>query len=55
VNWNILVTVGKEINRDSRSSGERNWTSLLIYILTEYFGISNPKKVIALYVENKFD
>ena len=24
VNWNILVTEGKEINRDIESSGERN-------------------------------
>jgi hypothetical protein len=28
VNWNILVAVGKEINRDSQSSGERNGNSL---------------------------
>ena len=28
VNQNIVVTRGKEINRDSISSGERTWTSL---------------------------
>ena len=26
----------------------------MIYVSTEYFGISNPKKVIALYVEDKW-
>ena len=25
VNWNILVTKGKKIKRDFKSSGERNW------------------------------
>lgn len=25
VNWNISVAKGKKINRDSESSGERNW------------------------------
>lgn len=27
MNWNILVTIGKEINRDSVSSDERKWKS----------------------------
>lgn len=30
VNQNIVVTRGKEINRDSISSGERTWTSLFV-------------------------
>ena len=25
MNWNILVVKGKEINKDSVSSGERKW------------------------------
>ena len=34
VNWNILVTVGKKINRDSGSSGERTWKGLF-FVLPE--------------------
>lgn len=39
MNWNILVTVGKEINRDFISSGERKWISLVIIIILNELGI----------------
>ena len=34
--WNISVPGGKEIKRDSESSGERNWISPKVFINTSW-------------------
>ena len=42
--WNISVPEGKEINRDSQSSGERNGNSPKIYrVLVELAGMLNQR------------
>ena len=53
VNWNILVAFGKEITRDSVSSGERTRTREIEHYLlnkvTKILWKKKPKKVKALY------
>lgn len=47
VNQHIVVTEGKEINRDSQSSGERNETSFLVSIFYQ-FKEKREKKLILI-------